>query len=65
MDLNYVPKTKPLEPYINEDGYYPQCIRCLNEIDIHNKVCPFCMQTIDWSWSKKVIKIQDEESKNE
>lgn len=49
MNLTYVPKNKPLEPYINEDGYYPQCIRCLNEIDIHNKVCPFCMQTIDWS----------------
>ena len=50
MDLLNTPKSMPIEPYINPDGWYAECYRCWHEIDPHNSICPYCQQAQDWSW---------------
>ena len=50
MDFTNILKTTPVEPYINEDGYYPQCCRCWNELKPNQEICPRCEQIQDWSW---------------
>lgn len=40
------------EPYINEDGYYPQCPKCWTELQTRQEIC-HCGQLIDWSWLKE------------
>ena len=56
MDLSNISKDTPIEPEIELDGGYTYCIRCTNEIDPHNKICPYCHQTQDWSWFGKYTK---------
>ena len=53
MNMGNTPKSTPIEPYIECDGWYAQCRRCWNEIDPHNSICPFCKQLQDWSWFRK------------
>lgn len=53
MDFTNIPKSQPIEPYINEDGYYPQCNRCWTEIEPYENICPNCQQAQDWSWFHK------------
>ena len=50
MDIANTPLNMPIEPYINSDGYYPQCGRCFTELDPYIEACPNCQQTQDWSW---------------
>lgn len=52
MDFTNIPSTKPIEPYINADGYYAQCHRCWTEIEPKDNICPKCQQAQDWSWFK-------------
>ena len=52
MDIANTPLNMPIEPYINSDGYYPQCGRCFTELDPYIEACPNCQQTQDWSWSQ-------------
>ena len=56
MDLSNISKDTPIEPEIELDGGYTYCIRCTNEIDPHNKICPYCHQLQDWSWFGKYKK---------
>ena len=56
MDLSNISKDTPIEPEIELDGGYAYCVRCTNEIDPHNKICPYCHQTQDWSWFGKYTK---------
>lgn len=42
----------PIKPYINEDGYYPQCARCWTELEPGEAICHICNQVQDWSWSR-------------
>jgi len=56
MDFTNISLTKPIRPYINEDGYYPQCHRCWTELEHKQKVCSKCHQTQDWSWFGKYKK---------
>ena len=42
----------PTKPYINEDGYYPQCTRCWTELEPGEAICHICNQVQDWSWSR-------------
>ena len=58
-DLTNIPLTKPIEPYINADGWYAQCERCWNEIEPHDKICPYCLQLQDWSWFGKYTKKEE------
>ena len=53
MNLLNISLTDPIEPYINEDGYYPQCNRCWTELKHEQKYCPKCNQFQDWSWFRK------------
>ena len=53
MDLASISKSTPIEPYINEDGYYPQCRRCWTELTPEEEVCNNCNQVQDWSWLHK------------
>ena len=50
MDLSKIDKSTPLKPGIEADGWYAYCMRCGNELDPHNAICPYCKQTQDWSW---------------
>lgn len=51
-DKKYTTTNYPIEPIINEDGYYPQCPICQYfDLEINND-CPICKQQIDWSWIK-------------
>ena len=59
MDLSNISKDTPIEPEIELDGGYAYCIRCTNEIDPHNKICPYCHQMQDWSWLGKYTKNND------
>ena len=56
MDLTNISKDTPIEPEIELDGGYAYCVRCTNELDPHNNICPYCHQFQDWSWlNKKII----------
>lgn len=59
VDLSKIKLTEPIMPYINEDGYYPQCYRCWTELDDEQKVCHKCNQVQDWSWLGKYKKIRE------
>ena len=50
MDFTNIPLTKPIQPYIECDGYYACCHRCWTEITPKDSVCPKCLQVQDWSW---------------
>lgn len=52
-NINEVSLKTPIEPYINEDGWYAQCHRCWTELEPEEDVCPECGQHQDWSWLKK------------
>ena len=56
MDFTNISKSTPIQPYINEDGYYPQCKRCYTELESEQKVCHNCNQVQDWSWLRKYKK---------
>ena len=56
IDLKNMPLYKPIEPYINEDGYYPQCKRCWTELEPEQFLCLQCGQVQDWSWRSKYQK---------
>ena len=61
MDLSSIPKTTPIEPFIECDGgCYTECRRCYKEIYLHNSVCPHCKQAQDWSWLGKYKHKEDE-----
>lgn len=50
MDLSNISLDTPIMPEIEADGWYTYCLRCNNEIDPHNGICPYCHQVQDWSW---------------
>jgi len=50
LDLTHTPKSSPIEPYVNEDGWYTQCSRCWTEIQPSDCHCPSCGQKQDWTW---------------
>ena len=56
MDLSNISKSTPIEPEINADGWYEQCVRCWHEITPTDKICPKCKQAQDWSWFGKTKK---------
>ena len=60
MNLENISKTKPIEPYINADGWYAQCHRCWHEIEPKDNICPKCNQAQDWSWFGKLNKNEEE-----
>ena len=53
MNLENISKSTPIEPEINADGWYAQCVRCWHEITPTDKICPKCNQAQDWSWFSK------------
>ena len=53
MNLVNISKSTPIEPEINADGWYAQCVRCWHEITPKDSICPKCKQTQDWSWFGK------------
>ena len=58
MDLENVSISTPIEPEINADGWYAQCVRCYHEITPKDNICPKCNQTQDLSWLKnKKVKL--------
>ena len=59
MDLTNISTTTPIMPYINEDGYYPQCMRCWTELEAEQELCPKCNQAQDWSWLSKYKRIKE------
>ena len=56
MNLTNISKSTPIEPEINADGWYAQCIRCWHEIAPTDKICTKCKQAQDWSWFGKTKK---------
>lgn len=50
MDFTNIQLTKPIQPYVECDGWYCQCHRCWTEITPRDSVCPKCQQVQDWSW---------------
>ena len=60
MDLENISKSTPIEPEINADGWYAQCIRCWHEITPTDSICPKCKQAQDWSWFGKTKKVMEE-----
>ena len=54
--LQNIPLTQPIEPMVEADGWYAYCVRCENELDPHNGICPYCHQLQDWSWLGKYKK---------
>ena len=56
MDLSNISKSTPIEPEINPDGWYAQCVRCWHEITPTDNICPKCNQAQDWSWFGKTKK---------
>lgn len=56
MDLTNIPKSTPIEPYIECDGWYCVCQRCWHEIESSDNICPKCGQTQDWSWFGRYTK---------
>lgn len=55
MNKKILSKKQPLVPYINEDGWYCQCIICWNEVKPKDDICPNCCQAQDWSWFGKGV----------
>ena len=53
MNLTNMPLTIPIQPEINCDGWWAQCVRCGNEVEPTDSTCPKCNQTQDWSWFGK------------
>ena len=60
MNLANISKSTPIEPEINPDGWYAQCVRCWHEITPTDNICPKCNQAQDWSWFGKNKKIREE-----
>ena len=60
MNLENISKSTPIEPEINADGWYAQCVRCWHEITPTDNICPKCKQVQDWSWFGKTKKIKEE-----
>ena len=60
MNLENISKSTPIEPEINADGWYAQCVRCWHEITPTDKICPKCKQAQDWSWFSKNKKVKEE-----
>ena len=56
MDLSNISKSTPIDPEINADGCYAQCVRCWNEVEPKDNICPKCRQAQDWSWFGKIKK---------
>lgn len=50
MDLINISKSTPIEPFVNPDGWYCECVRCGHEVMPDEHVCPNCSQSQDWSW---------------
>ncbi len=48
--LKNISDSIPIEPHINEDGWYAQCQKCWTEIQPTHDKCPNCNQKQDWSW---------------
>lgn len=61
MDFSSILKSTPIEPEINEDGWYAQCQRCWTEIQPDNNICPRCGQSQDWSWFGNTFKNKGDE----
>lgn len=55
MDISNVSISTPLEPVINEDGWYAQCNRCWTEINPTDETCPNCKQLQDWTWLNIIV----------
>ena len=53
IDFNNIPKSEPIEPYIEADGWFACCYRCHREVEPKDNKCPNCEQTQDWSWFGK------------
>lgn len=53
MDLEKIKKSRPIEPYIECDGWYCQCRRCWYEITPKDSTCHQCGQAQDWLWFTK------------
>lgn len=53
MNIKNLSKSTPIQPEVNADGWYCQCVRCWTEVEPPDKVCPKCKQTLDWSWFGK------------
>lgn len=53
MDFTNVSKSEPIEPYIELDGGYSCCYRCMEEISPVDTTYPYCHQKQDWSWLNK------------
>lgn len=53
MDFTNIPLTKPIQPYIECDGWYACCCRCWTEIEPKDDICPKCQQVQDWSWLRR------------
>ena len=47
MNPENIDKTTSIMPYINEDGWWAQCVRCGNEIEPTDNICPKCNQAQD------------------
>ena len=60
MNLLNISKSTPIEPEINADGWYAQCVRCWHEITPKDSICPKCKQAQDWSWFGKNKKVREE-----
>ena len=60
MNLVNISKSTPIEPEINADGWYAQCVRCWHEIIPTDNICTKCKQVQDWSWFGKTKKIKEE-----
>ena len=56
MNLENISKSTPIEPEINADGWYAECVRCWHEITPTDNICPKCKQAQDWSWFGKTKK---------
>ena len=59
-NIDNISKLTPIEPEINADGWYAQCVRCWHEITPTDKICPKCKQAQDWSWFGKNKKVREE-----
>lgn len=62
IDILQISKSQPVEPEINPDGWYCQCIRCFTEVTPTDIVCPTCNQALDWSWFGKQRKIKGDKN---
>lgn len=51
--LKKVNINKPIEPYIEADGWYTKCPSCWVEVYPKQDKCHNCNQLLDWSWLKE------------